>query len=184
MTPPTYAFKEWSAVVQALGAGEQILLLRKGGIAEGRGGFQIRADAFWLFPTAFHAQREKTKPSAAKWFSSPPPVENELRLEYSAKIVKSTFVTDWSTVQALDPYHIWTMDTVRERFNWSKPPGVHALVLRIYKTGTPVVLPLTPEMAGCKSWVEVPAALETYPSSPVLSEANFAAKRAPLDLLL
>lgn len=184
MTPSAYAFKEWSAVVQALGAGEQILLLRKGGIAEGRGGFQIKADAFWLFPTAFHAQREKTKPSAAKWFVAPPAAENELRLEYSAKIVKSTFVTDWSTAQALDPYHIWTMDTVSERFNWSKPPGVHALVLRIYKAVTPIVLPLTPEMAGCKSWVEVPAALEAYPSSPVLTEADFATKLDRLASLL
>ena len=33
------AFKEWHVVVEALAAGEQILLLRKGGIAEGRGGF-------------------------------------------------------------------------------------------------------------------------------------------------
>ncbi len=35
------AFKEWAVIVDALGRGDQILILRKGGISEGRGGFQI-----------------------------------------------------------------------------------------------------------------------------------------------
>ena len=30
------AFKEWAVIVEALGQGEQIVILRKGGIAEGR----------------------------------------------------------------------------------------------------------------------------------------------------
>ena len=34
------AFKEWAMVVDALGRGEQIIILRKGGISEGRGGFK------------------------------------------------------------------------------------------------------------------------------------------------
>jgi len=46
VTSPLYpAFKEWQVIVDALAVGEQSLLLRKGGIAEGRGGFdQKRAD--------------------------------------------------------------------------------------------------------------------------------------------
>jgi hypothetical protein len=32
-------FKEWALVCEALGRGEQTIILRKGGIAEGRGGF-------------------------------------------------------------------------------------------------------------------------------------------------
>src|SRR5512138_2779668 len=51
------AFKEWAIVVDALGRGEQILILRKGGIAEGRGGFRPEHTRFLLFPTAFHEQR-------------------------------------------------------------------------------------------------------------------------------
>ena len=34
------AFKEWAIVVDALGRGRQSVILRKGGIAEGRGGFR------------------------------------------------------------------------------------------------------------------------------------------------
>ncbi|MFM8364659.1 MAG: DUF1802 family protein, partial [Verrucomicrobiota bacterium] len=54
------AFKEWAIVCEALGEGKQSLLVRKGGIAEGRDGFAFRHREFFLFPTAFHAQREKT----------------------------------------------------------------------------------------------------------------------------
>src|SRR5438034_8244380 len=48
------AFKEWAVVVDALGRGEQILILRKGGIREQRGEFHVDHNAFWLFPTQYH----------------------------------------------------------------------------------------------------------------------------------
>ncbi len=61
----TPAFKEWEAIVEALGHGAQIVILRKGGIAEGRTGFQAKHPKFWLFPTGYHQQWEKTKPGLA-----------------------------------------------------------------------------------------------------------------------
>ncbi len=48
------AFKEWAAVCLALAAGRQSIILRKGGIHEGREGFHVHHRAFWLFPTQFH----------------------------------------------------------------------------------------------------------------------------------
>ena len=50
------AFKEWSLVCDALGDGRQSIILRKGGIAEGRDGFQFKHREFFLFPTHFHEQ--------------------------------------------------------------------------------------------------------------------------------
>src|SRR2546422_3996735 len=38
------AFKEWAVVVDALGRGEQVIILRKGGIAEDRGEFELEQD--------------------------------------------------------------------------------------------------------------------------------------------
>ena len=63
------AFKEWGVVVDALGSGEQIVVLRKGGIAEGREGFQVEHEKFWLFPTRFHQQAEGVVESAQVRFS-------------------------------------------------------------------------------------------------------------------
>jgi hypothetical protein len=179
---PTVAFKEWHVVVEALGAGEQILVLRKGGIAEGKGGFSLKAEAFWLFPTHFHAQLEKTKPAAAQWYSAgAETTPAAVSLRYFARVVKSAFLNDWSAVQALDPYHVWTEQTVRERFEWSRPPGVFAMAVRVYRAEEALVVPLTPEMAGCKSWVDLPVAA-TSPSSPVLGDDQFSAKIALLRL--
>src|SRR6187399_1619699 len=48
------AFKEWAAVCEALAAGRQTIILRKGGIHEGREGFRVEHRQFWLYPTNFH----------------------------------------------------------------------------------------------------------------------------------
>ena len=58
------AFKEWMIVVNALGRGEQIIILRKGGISEGHDGFRAEHSRFLLFPTLFHQQRESVVPFA------------------------------------------------------------------------------------------------------------------------
>jgi hypothetical protein len=54
-------FKEWALVCEALGNGTQSIILRKGGIAEGRDGFRFKHDEFLLFPTLYHEQLAKTK---------------------------------------------------------------------------------------------------------------------------
>jgi hypothetical protein len=54
-------FKEWSLVCDAFGRGEQSIILRKGGIAEGREGFSFRHREFFLFPTFFHEQVAKVR---------------------------------------------------------------------------------------------------------------------------
>jgi hypothetical protein len=55
------AFREWAPVVDALGRGEQIIILRKGGVRENRGEFLADHRKSWLFPTQFHeAERSIT----------------------------------------------------------------------------------------------------------------------------
>lgn len=173
------AFKEWQVIVDVLGAGAQTLLLRKGGIHEGRGGFRVSADRFWLFPTRFHAQREKTKPAAHVHFNEAS-TDEAVTLSLFAELVESAFVTDWPTVAALAPYHLWTDATVRERFEWSKPRGLHVLILRVHRLHERLTLPLTPEMGGCKSWIKLPPDFDERPSTPVLNDATFAAQLAEL----
>ncbi|MFA6288245.1 MAG: DUF1802 family protein [Opitutaceae bacterium] len=186
--PPTVpAFKEWQVITEALGSGEQTIILRKGGISEGRAGFQIEANRFWLFPTQFHAQREKTKPAAAKWFppvGTTPAAPANITLRYFADIVQTSFLTRWEDVAALDPLHFWTEAAVREKFEWDQPPGLHALVVRIHCLNTPVTLPLTPDMGGCKSWIGVPCGFADTPSSPVLDDRAFASRLVEITRVL
>ena len=51
-----WAFKEWAVVCAALASGRQSVILRKGGIHEGRDGFRVDHREFWLFPTRFHQE--------------------------------------------------------------------------------------------------------------------------------
>ena len=184
----SFAFKEWRVVVEALGSGEQILILRKGGIAEKTGEFQIEAGRFWLFPTEFHAQREKTKLAAARWLlSSPaaiptgsaasPAFDTTITLLYFAEIVHHAFLDNWPEVAALDPHHFWAESAVREKFDWSEPPGLHALVVRVHRLHEPLTVPVTPEMGGCKSWIEIPYSTYEYASAPVLDGRSFDLRR-------
>ena len=176
------AFKEWHVVVEALAAGEQILLLRKGGIAEGRGGFDpAHARRFWLSPTQFHAQREKTKPAAAHWFSAPD-AGGMITLKAFAEVAHTSFLADWAAVAALDPFHVWTEAAVREKFDWGRPPGLHALVVRIHRLREPLTVAPTPEMGGCKSWIELPYAFDDYASDPVLADTTWAECRRLIGL--
>ena len=84
------AFKEWAVIVDALGHGGQILILRKGGISEGRGGFAVEHPRFLLFPTLFHQQRESVIPSAQTRFdaiASGFPPADQVRIEYFCDVV-------------------------------------------------------------------------------------------------
>lgn len=174
------AFKEWSPIVEALGSGEQLLILRKGGIAEKRGGFDAaRAGRFWLFPTRFHAQAEKTKPAAARFFSDPS-VDGTVTLRYFADIAGHVFLSDWTSVASLDPHHLWTEAAVREKFDWSTPPGLHAFVVRVHRLTAPLTVPTTPDMGGCKSWIDLPYSPADYASTPVLDDQTFAQRSIQL----
>ena len=48
------AFKEWAVAVDALMSGEQVMLIRKGGISEDSKHFTVIHDKFLLYPTYEH----------------------------------------------------------------------------------------------------------------------------------
>ena len=58
------ALKEWAAICLALIEGQQSLIVRKGGIAEASGDFQIEATRFLLYPTFVHQQEMGLCPDA------------------------------------------------------------------------------------------------------------------------
>ena len=52
------ALKEWSLALRAIREGRQTILLRKGGIVEETGAFDVVSDRFILFPTFYHQDPE------------------------------------------------------------------------------------------------------------------------------
>jgi CDP-diacylglycerol--glycerol-3-phosphate 3-phosphatidyltransferase len=165
------AFKEWEAVVRALGTGRQSVILRKGGLTELRRGFQTQHGKFWLLPTRFHQREEKLKPAFRSWVQNAS--TTRLTLEYVAQVEESSFLTDWDQVLALDDFHIWSTQTIREKFFCGKTPGIHCLLVRVFRVQPPVALSWDPSYDGCRSWIDVPASWEHCQIVPVLEEEEF-----------
>lgn len=175
------AFKEWAIVVDQLGRGEQILILRKGGISEGRDGFQLEHPEFLLFPTLFHQQRESVIESAqARYDELLPllPAGDIVRLEFFAKVIDSRRLECLSDAEALRGQHCWRDEVIAARYDWGKARNIFAMTLRVYRLPLPVELPLLPAYGGCKSWIELAKDVPTTSAQPVLDAVSFDQKRA------
>ena len=116
--PAPTGFKEWSFVCDALTQGQLSIILRKGGIHEGRGGFEWKHRDFFLFPTWFHTQADKLNWVPENTQRSFPPEEERQTVDIDgcATLEQVWKVTDWEKVAALAPLHIWNEDVVKERF--------------------------------------------------------------------
>ena len=171
------AFKEWAVVVDALLRGEQILILRKGGIHEGRSGFQVEHPKFWLFPTLFHQQRESVISSAkTRYDAMELPHKDTLRIEAFCEVIDWQRLDSLKIAQSLHGQHIWKDEVVTERFDWGKQKNIFALAVRVFRITKPVELPMLAAYGGCKSWVELEHDLPADGAMPVLEEAAFQKK--------
>ena len=172
------AFKEWAVVVDALGRGEQIIVLRKGGISEGRGGFQIEHNRFFLFPTLFHQQRESVQPAAQLRYDAIAPKLSSasVRIEFLAEVVDWKFVESYEAALRWRGQHIWREEVIRERFDWGKSKSIYAMAVRVFRLPLPVELTMLADYGGCKSWVDLAAAIPIDGAQPVLTDSEFNAK--------
>ena len=182
------AFKEWSVVCAALLQGRQTILLRKGGVHEGREGFRVAHDEFWLFPTWLHQSEgdERVQPEARDLLlaeAAHRPPAGEIPLPAYAVVQHVYHLLSTQPLPRLEPWHVLSRHTVDERFHY-REPGLFVLDLRIYRPGNPIVIPDSPHFAGCRSWVELPAPLATEGLTPVLSDAEAAKRSAELHEVL
>jgi hypothetical protein len=174
-----HAFKEWAVVVDALSRGEQIVIIRKGGLREGRLGFQVEYPEFWLFPTLFHQQRDSVVPTAQTRFDElaqnfPPP--DVLRLEVFAQVAAWRQLEDLDRARRFRGQHIWRDEVVEERFDWGRSKQIHALAVRVSRLPAPVEFPMRASYGGCKSWIELEEEIDITGARPSLDDTAFAAK--------
>ena len=170
------AFKEWASVVNALAQGKQILILRKGGIREENGQFQVEHNEFFLFPTYEHQNKEDLKTEVhydLEMTIRTKPEPNEIPIRYYVQIVDVLQLTEESDLTLLQPYHVWSEKAVANRFHFGKEKGLFAIAARIYRLPIPHLVAFEPEYGGCKSWVELKQGLSTEGARPVLNDADF-----------
>jgi hypothetical protein len=163
-------FKEWALVCEALGRGEQTILLRKGGIAEGREGFGFRHPEFFLFPTFFHEQLVKVRTTGV---DIPAVVAGEVSIRYFAKVAALKEVTSWPAAAALEPFHILEESVVRERFE-HRDAGLRIAFVRVFRLEPVWTFRNRPVYGGCRSWVTLPEPPATTRFESVLSDEEYA----------
>lgn len=175
MLQTTQALKEWAVAVNALEAGETILLLRKGGIREEGNRFEVAHDEVLLYPTYEHQKPHLLKP---KYASLVTPVDSgwhpqTLRIGSWAKITDIFAVRKESIVQELLPYCIWNEQFATERFQWKPRQPLYVLLLRVYKLPQPLEIPYSPAYGGCKSWINLAQPISLEGMKPVLQDHEY-----------
>jgi hypothetical protein len=181
-----HAFKEWAVICKALAEGRQALILRKGGIAESRGAFQVEHTRFWLFPTYVHQQeqgiRAEALPLLAQVQAERPP-EGTIRLTHFAEVTGVYHIHDLVSALMVAHLHLWSEETVRKRFAY-QTPGLFVLPVRVYRASAAHDVPDTPGYQGCRSWVELEHALPDQGAVPILTDEGMRDLHQSLALLL
>ncbi|HVE42419.1 MAG TPA: DUF1802 family protein [Planctomycetota bacterium] len=174
------AFKEWAVVCRALGQGRQILILRKGGIAEGPRGFEVTDRQFFLFPTYLHQAPSSVVPEWREALAAESVDPSPGRVSISLYAIVSSWlkIASIEKLRALEGAHIWSDEIVSERFKRWSEESVTALLVRVYALPTPVVLDSLPAYAGCKSWITLSEQVSLEGARPVIADEDFERKLA------
>lgn len=178
--PNHTALKEWAAVIRALLAGDQIVLLRKGGIADAS--FGIEAQRFYLFPTNFHQGENQFKPEFAHHARGDSPSDTStIEIHGWAEVVSAQRCSDLERLMRLDPFVVFTHDTIRQRYRFRVDQSVQVMVVRAWRLPQPVAIENRESYAGCRSWLSVDDAIDITGSISALSDGEFRERRREIE---
>ena len=167
------ALKEWAATCAALGAGRQILLLRKGGIADAGGIFELEHAQFWLWPTGFHQSATLLKSDDRKYLQSEPSDKKHLQFSLFAQAVQTWEIAPEALQVLGDLRHIWSQSYLDIRANYHQEHSLLCVALRVWEIPTPHVVEMKSEYGGCKSWIALNEELSTQSATPIMDEKQF-----------
>ena len=170
------ALKEWAVTVDALAQGQQILLLRKGGIHEDSKDFRVTHPEFLLYPTFEHQREDLLKENhqaRLRDLVAQSHDPEEIRFSHWAKVEELIEVSQQEPVDSLSPHYIWTNSYAQSRLHWKPMVPLSVMLLRVYQLEQPVTVPFLPEYRGCTSWVDIIAKVEMGNLTPVLTDGKF-----------
>ncbi|HEX8833020.1 MAG TPA: DUF1802 family protein [Abditibacteriaceae bacterium] len=184
------ALKEWSATCLALAEGRQILLLRKGGIHDDVGAFQLEQSQFWLQPTYIHQGDYLVKPEwqdvLQRANASQQPDENEkfIVLRHFARVEHIWQMTpDRTEAERLETLrrarHMWSDDYLQLRLDFKPQHPLLCVALRVW-TCEETTLPMRSEFLGCRSWIDLPQPLTPQNARAALDDDAFASQMEEL----
>src|SRR5438874_7315937 len=153
--PNHTALKEWSTVIDALGRGEQVILIRKGGIADPA--FGLEAERFYLYPTFFHQQQGEP---------------SEVTITHWCEVVRTWRVTDLEALHRLESLVVLPREVLETRYRFRSDQALHVIGVRTFALARLRTIAVKPEYLGCRSWVSVDDEIDIDGSVMVLSDAQ------------
>jgi hypothetical protein len=178
------ALKEWAVACRRLAEGRQIVILRKGGIADASRGFRVEHREFFLFPTLFHQRESELVPEARDELAASAFDPAAVPIETYAAVEDSIWVAELDRLRGLEGKHCLTWEAVESRFWYRGVPGLWALAIRAYRLGHPISLKNTPAYEGCRSWVHLEEELPVEHAGPVVATAEFRSRLQGIQSLL
>jgi hypothetical protein len=171
------ALKEWAVVCHALETGSQMILLRKGGIVEAIGGFELEHSRFLLFPTYLHQNISMLKPNAQAGITPASSEPEQIKIQSAAEVTDIVRLSSRAQMDALDAEHIWAPPLIDMRFNYRPKNPLYLLIVRAYRLAAPITIQNTPDYAGCKSWVPLAESISSDHAVPAIEEPLFSDRR-------
>ena len=166
--PNHTALKEWASAIDALARGEQVILIRKGGIADPA--FGVEAERFYLFPTNFH-----------NGGGEPP---RAVAVTHWCEVARTWRVRELDALVRLEPLVVFDRATLETRYRFRADQAIHVIGVRTYRLPRPATVTMKDDYAGCRSWVSIDEEVDVEGSVPVLTDAELAARLAQVDELL
>ena len=171
------ALKEWATVCHALETGRQMLLLRKGGIYEAAGEFELENPRFLLFPTYLHQNLAMLKPADQAGFEPRSSEPAQIRLSGAGEVTDIVQLKSRAQMDALEAEHVWTAPLIDMRFNYKPQNPLYLMLVRAYRLPQAATIENTPAYAGCKSWVPLDQPVATTSATAVIDDAAYDAGR-------
>jgi len=182
----TTALKEWATVLEAMGRGEQLVLIRKGGLIEPGSGFELASSAFVFYPTFEHQAVNYLRPTYRRYFDEAVKrraPEGRVQIDLAGLAVSSVGTRDPDVIERLSAFHVYNQEFKMQRLKWQPDQPLAIVVVRVFRLA-PRILDVVPRYAGCKSWVDLDAAVSLEGAQPVMDDAAFQQRLHALSPLL
>ena len=165
------ALKEWSGVIDAMGDGTQIIMMRK---------YSPAHDEFFLYPTYGFSKRrnyldlsfqEEHHDLVTRSVESKEKGRTEIRYYALIDEVIQIEREDFGKLKNLSEYYIWSPDHVMNYFKDEKVKSAFIWVVRLYRLHKPQSIKDLGR--GGLTYVYLPTQIFTAGSIPIISDAEF-----------
>lgn len=173
------ALKEWDLVISELLAGEQVILLRKGGILEAENQFELEHRRFLFYPTFIHQDPRMVKPAFRGRIRTLAAEPEAIAIRGYGEVagifeVPMPEKVGREKLASLEDLHIWDQPLIDMRFAYRAEKPLYVVAIRAFILPRQMRIASTLAYAGCKSWVPLEEEVDVSGATVALAEDKMA----------